>query len=151
MSVTNFSHARHPKAGQGRPARGVIYTRFSAAVDELKNYGGLPSPRESRLIWDDIWHLEAHNSTAIEGGKLILPSGRRVGCPMLEVRLKGEHLTELSFGKKALNRQEVAVPPAIVEHHQRSSSGLSGHRERTRVAHAGRKGLVDDHRGARGQ
>ena len=70
--MTNFSHARHPKAGQGRPARGVIYTRFSAAVDELKNYGGLPSPQESRLIWDDIWHLEAHNSTAIEGNTLVL-------------------------------------------------------------------------------
>ncbi|WP_309617158.1 Fic family protein [Salinibacterium sp.] len=50
----------------------MIYARFAAAVDELKNYGGVPSPQESQLIWDDIWHREAHNSTAIEGNTLVL-------------------------------------------------------------------------------
>lgn len=58
--------------GRGRPSRSVIYARFASAVDELNNYGGLPSPEESRLIWDDIWHQEAHNSTAIEGNTLVL-------------------------------------------------------------------------------
>lgn len=70
--MTKSDRAQQPAAGRGRPQRGVIYARFAAAVDELKNYGGLPSPRESRLIWDDIWHLEAHNSTAIEGNTLVL-------------------------------------------------------------------------------
>lgn len=35
-------------------------------------YGGLPSPMEARGIWGDIWHQEAHNSTAIEGNTLVL-------------------------------------------------------------------------------
>ena len=70
--MTNLEHSQPPATGRGRPARGVIYARFAAAVDELKNFGGLPSPQESRLIWDDIWHLEAHNSTAIEGNTLVL-------------------------------------------------------------------------------
>ena len=70
--MTNSDRPQQPAAGRGRPPRGVIYARFAAAVDELKNYGGLPSPQESRLIWDDIWHLEAHNSTAIEGNTLVL-------------------------------------------------------------------------------
>lgn len=34
--------------------------------------GGLPSPDESRFIWSDIWHLEAHHSTALEGNTLVL-------------------------------------------------------------------------------
>lgn len=59
-------------SARGRPARSVIYARFASAVGELNNYGGLPSPQESNLIWDDIWHQEAHNSTAIEGNTLVL-------------------------------------------------------------------------------
>lgn len=70
--MTKLVRKMQPTPGRGRPARGVIYARFAAAVDELKTYGGLPTPQESRLIWDDIWHLEAHNSTAIEGNTLVL-------------------------------------------------------------------------------
>ena len=63
--------------------------------------GGLPSPTESELIWSDIWHLEAHHSTALEGNTLVLhevqallDQGRAVGAkPLreyLEVRGHGD-------------------------------------------------------------
>jgi len=57
---------------RGRPTRDTVYDRFAAARDELARFGGLPRPDEAAGIWDDIWHLEAHNSTAIEGNTLVL-------------------------------------------------------------------------------
>lgn len=86
---------------RGRPSRDAIYDRFAAALDELRQFGGLPKPVEASSIWDDIWHLEAHNSTAIEGNTLalreverLLESGRAIGArPLkdyLEVRGYGD-------------------------------------------------------------
>jgi Fic family protein len=49
-----------------------------AALDELRQYGGLPVPAETTAIWDDIWHLEAHNSTALEGNTLVLREVKRL-------------------------------------------------------------------------
>lgn len=53
--------------------------------------GGLPSPQESEFIWADIWHLEAHHSTALEGNTLVLreveallEQGRAVGAKPLK-------------------------------------------------------------------
>ena len=58
---------------RGRPSRETVYRRLSAAIDELNTrYRGLPTPREAARIWADIWHLEAHHSTAIEGNTLVL-------------------------------------------------------------------------------
>jgi Fic family protein len=57
---------------RGRPSRRTIFLQFDAAVKSLVNYGGLPSTEEAKAIWDDIWFLEAHNSTAIEGNTLVL-------------------------------------------------------------------------------
>jgi Fic family protein len=46
---------------------------LEAALAELRDrLGGLPSPKESEAIWSDIWHLEAHHSTALEGNTLVL-------------------------------------------------------------------------------
>lgn len=57
---------------------------------ELERIGGLPSPVEAEDIWGDIWFVEAHNSTAIEGNtlvlkevKLLLAEGRAVGNKQL--------------------------------------------------------------------
>lgn len=78
-------------APRGRPSRETVYQRFAAAVDELRRFGGLPTPSEARQIWDDIWHLEAHNSTALEGNTLVLREveillgeGRAVGAKALK-------------------------------------------------------------------
>jgi len=58
---------------RGRPTRETVYRRLSAAITELNTkYGGLPTPREAERIWSDIWHLEAHHSTALEGNTLVL-------------------------------------------------------------------------------
>lgn len=58
---------------RGRPSRATVYARLDAALDELRTrLGGLPSPKESETIWSDIWHLEAHHSTALEGNTLVL-------------------------------------------------------------------------------
>lgn len=50
----------------------------------------LPTPTEAEDIWSDIWHQEAHNSTAIEGNTLVLreverllDEGRAVGSKPL--------------------------------------------------------------------
>ena len=75
---------------RGRPARATVYARLDAAIAELRQLGGLPSPKESELIWSDIWHLEAHHSTALEGNTLVLREveallerGRAVGAKTL--------------------------------------------------------------------
>ncbi|HXI15330.1 MAG TPA: Fic family protein [Chloroflexota bacterium] len=72
---------------RGRPSRTAIHERLAQAVDELRRrLGGLPSPVEAQDIWTPIWHLEAHNSTALEGNTLVLrevemllSQGRAVG------------------------------------------------------------------------
>lgn len=101
--MTNSGIGADRPTGRGRPARSVIYARFTSAVDELQNYGGLPSPQESRLIWDDIWHQEAHNSTAIEGNTLVL---REVRTLLDENRPVGgkdlkDYLEVLGYGEAA--------------------------------------------------
>lgn len=75
----------------GRLSRVAVYRRLDEAVTELKTrLGGLPSPMEAEDIWSDIWHQEAHNSTAIEGNTLVLQEveklleeGRAVGAKPL--------------------------------------------------------------------
>lgn len=76
---------------RGRPSRETVYLRFAAALDELARFGGLPRPSEAQQIWEDIWHLEAHNSTALEGNTLVLrevetllEEGRAVGAKALK-------------------------------------------------------------------
>lgn len=58
---------------RGRPSRATVYARLDGAMTELRErLGGLPSSKESEFIWSDIWHLEAHHSTALEGNTLVL-------------------------------------------------------------------------------
>jgi len=83
---------------RGRRSRQAIYDQLAEGVEELRTrFGGLPSPVEAEDIWGDIWHQEAHNSTAIEGNtlvlrevELLLSEGRAVGnkqlAEYLEVR-----------------------------------------------------------------
>ena len=60
-------------SGRGRPSRTSVYDRLVRALAELnQRYGGLPTPREAQAIWEDIWHQEAHHSTALEGNTLVL-------------------------------------------------------------------------------
>lgn len=74
-------------AGRGRPSRATVYARLDRALDELnQRLGGLPSPKEAQTIWDDIWHLEAHNSTALEGNTLVL---REVEALLVQGRAMG--------------------------------------------------------------
>jgi len=76
---------------RGRPSRATVYARLDAAIGELATrLGGLPSPKESETIWADIWHREAHHSTALEGNTLVLreveallEKGRAVGAKPL--------------------------------------------------------------------
>src|SRR4029450_1642413 len=78
-------------AGPGRPSRVAVYQRLDEAVTELRErLGGLPTPAEAEDIWSDIWHQDAHNSTAIEGNTLVLhevekllEEGRAVGAKPL--------------------------------------------------------------------
>ena len=77
--------------GRGRPSRAIVYERLEQAIAELNGrFGGLPSPHEAQSIWDDIWHQEAHHSTALEGNTLVLrevqallDQGRAVGAKEL--------------------------------------------------------------------
>lgn len=77
--------------GRGRPSRATVYRRLDQALAELnQRLGGLPSPHEAGEIWDDIWHQEAHHSTALEGNTLVLrevrtllDQGRAVGAKPL--------------------------------------------------------------------
>lgn len=77
---------------RGRPSRATVYARLDAAIEELEErLGGLPSPKESEFVWSDIWHMEAHHSTALEGNTLalreveaLLERGRAVGAKPLK-------------------------------------------------------------------
>ncbi|MFE6754654.1 Fic family protein [Streptomyces sp. NPDC057684] len=72
------------------------------AIRELEDrFGGLPTPTEAEDIWSDLWHEEAHNSTALEGNTLVLrevaqllEDGKAVGAKPLrdymEVRGYGD-------------------------------------------------------------
>lgn len=88
---------------RGRPSRESVYARMEPAARDLRRLGGLPSPSESEAIWDDIWHLDAHNSTAIEGNTLVLREveelldrGRAVGSKDLK-----DYLEVLGYGRAA--------------------------------------------------
>jgi Fic family protein len=41
-------------------------------TDLRERFGGLPPLEQAGAIWSDIWHLEAHHSTALEGNTLVL-------------------------------------------------------------------------------
>ncbi len=65
--------------------------------------GGLPSPVEAEAIWDELWHQEAHHSTALEGNTLILSEvrqlldeGRAVGSKELK-----EYMEVVGYGAAA--------------------------------------------------
>jgi Fic family protein len=78
--------------GRGRPSRASVYERLGRALTELdQRFGGLPNPKEAESIWADIWHQEAHHSTALEGNTLVLrevqmllDQGRAVGAKPLK-------------------------------------------------------------------
>lgn len=90
--------------GRGRPSRETVYARLETGVAELNGrLGGLPSPDESQFIWSDIWHLEAHHSTALEGNTLVLreveallDKGRAVGAKPLK-----EYMEVQGYGQAA--------------------------------------------------
>jgi hypothetical protein len=57
----------------------MIYARLDEAIEDLDSrLGGLPHPTEAEDIWDDLWHQEAHHSTALEGNTLILDQVRKL-------------------------------------------------------------------------
>lgn len=75
---------------RGRPSREAIYRLLAETKDDLNRLGGLPRPLEADAIWSELWHQEAHHSTALEGNTLIpsevqklLDEGRAVGSKEL--------------------------------------------------------------------
>ena len=65
--------------------------------------GGLPSPAEAEAIWDDLWHQEAHHSTALEGNTLILDEVRKLldeGRAVGDKELK-EYMEVVGYGNAA--------------------------------------------------
>lgn len=89
---------------RGRPPRRSIYDRLEDAIDDLRiRMGGLPSPAEAEEIWAELWHQEAHHSTALEGNTLILnevrqliDEGRTVGAKELR-----EYMEVIGYGNAA--------------------------------------------------
>lgn len=113
--MTNSSARRK---GPGRPTREAIYQRFTAAIAELANYGGLPKPHEAKGLWDDVWHRETHHSTALEGNTLILreveqllQEGRAVGSKALK-----DYLEVLGYGEAAQWVYQQALEPEEWRH-----------------------------------
>jgi Fic family protein len=89
---------------RGRPSRETIYRQLDDAIEDLRSrMGGLPSPLEAEEIWADLWHQEAHHSTALEGNTLILnevrkllDEGRAVGSKELK-----EYMEVIGYGAAA--------------------------------------------------
>jgi Fic family protein len=89
------------KPRRGRPATSQIFKEFAEVAKTLEEYSGLPSVSEARDIWDNIWYVEAHNSTAIEGNTLVL---REVKALLQQQRTVGgkqlkEYLEVEGYGK----------------------------------------------------
>jgi len=98
---------------RGRKSRHSLYASLAEALLELKRIGGLPSPVEAQDIWGDIWYVEAHNSTAIEGNtlilkevKLLLSEGRAVGNKQL-----ADYLDVQGYGEAAQWVYRQAIEP----------------------------------------
>jgi Fic family protein len=95
-----------------------VYQRFATAIDELGRYGGLPTPIEAKPLWDDVWHLEAHHSTALEGNTLVLrevekllEEGRAVGSKELK-----DYMEVLGYSEAARWVYEQGVAPQELVH-----------------------------------
>lgn len=94
-----------------------MFERLDQAMAELRDQlGGLPPPRQARMIWDDIWVHEAHSSTAIEGNTLVLSQveqllveGRAVGNKDL-----AEYMEVKGYGDAAHWVYDQAVAPERV-------------------------------------
>jgi Fic family protein len=113
--MTNSSRDR---ARRGRPSRTAVFQRFATAIDELGRYGGLPTPVEAGQLWDDVWHLEAHHSTALEGNTLVLreveqllEQGRAVGSKELK-----DYMEVLGYSEAARWVYEQGVAPTGLVH-----------------------------------
>lgn len=113
-----MTNSPEQRPARGRPPREVVYARFAAAINELANYGGLPKPVEAKQLWDDLWHLEAHHSTAIEGNTLVLREveqllrdGRAVGSKELK-----DYLEVLGYAEASRWVYEQAVEPDEWQH-----------------------------------
>jgi len=68
-----------------------VYEQFAASVVELRAYGGLPVFAQAGDLWQNLWHMEVHHSTAVEGNTLVLrevevllQQGRAVGAKELK-------------------------------------------------------------------
>ncbi|MRS12985.1 MAG: Fic family protein [Actinobacteria bacterium] len=113
--MTNSEPGRAPR---GRPSRIAVYQRFATAIDELGRYGGLPTPLEAKQLWDDVWHLEAHHSTALEGNTLVLreveqllEQGRAIGSKELK-----DYMEVLGYSEAARWVYEQGVAPKELLH-----------------------------------
>lgn len=77
---------------RGRASRAMVHARLDHLLVDLQTrLGGLPTPEESRFVWSDIWHLEAHHSTALRANTLVLrevatllDQGKAVGAKPLK-------------------------------------------------------------------
>lgn len=117
------------KPGRGRPSRAFILEQVDIELRDLAKTGGLPSPTESQEIWRDIWHEEAHNSTALEGNTLVLKEVKRLldeGKPVAGKDMV-EHLEVLAYGQAAEWVYGQAITPA--------SWGASGLISQTEIRH----------------
>ena len=91
------------KKKSGHSSIKEAYLRFGNTIKLLKSYGGLPTPIEAKGLWDDLWLLETHHSTAIEGNTLVLKEvekllneGRAVGSKALK-----DYVEVLGYGEAA--------------------------------------------------
>jgi Fic family protein len=99
---------------RGRPSRHTIYNRLDEAIEDLRTrMGGLPSPAEAEAIWEELWHQEAHHSTALEGNTLVLnevrkllDEGRAVGSKELK-----EYMEVVGYGAAAKRVYGQALEP----------------------------------------
>jgi Fic family protein len=103
-------------------------------MDELTQHGGLPPLDQARHLWDGLWHMDVHHSTAIEGNTLVLrevevllDQGRAVGAKELK-----EYMEVLGYGKASAWVYGQATPARDWPHDQ--SVTLTENRELHQVA-----------------
>ncbi len=80
-----------------------MFDQFTGAMSDLAAHGGLPPLDQARPLWDELWHMDVHHSTAIEGNTLVLreveallDQGRAVGSKDLK-----DYLEVLGYSEAA--------------------------------------------------
>lgn len=141
--------AAHPQVGDDpadvpeRQEAVVVVHRARAAHLELP-VGLLDGAEERQRLVHQVRSQVVGDAAAVTAGRLRLPGRARARAAPLEPRLEAAHGPEGALADQAAHGQEVAVPPAVLEHGERDTSTAGTGDQTLPVPPGDGERLVDD-------